>query len=770
MEFDLRDRIDDQYKVIEKHRGGMSVVYIVLDEFSQRKFAVKTQKEELLVDRAAVERFSREAKTWMNLGRHPNIVEAIIYRELEGQPFLFLEYVDGTDLQRLLEGERRLFAPQMLRFASQLCAGMEYVHNLPIGPGGHGIVHRDLKPSNLMVDRQCNVKVTDFGLAKISGTSMHITNTGMGLGTYLYMPPEQFIDAASADRSSDVYSTGVLLYMATTGEPPVRGENVGQMIRNILRQEPVRPSQLVKNVPLALEEIIMRCLAKERADRYQSFSDLARALNDAESSIVEAVAGEEVWVCQRCGYITRHRYSACPVCVGTLHTCEYIPEDSCRHAAARSVQAANPAQSVADAPIGAIKDAAAAAVNELYARATKWQAEGDLRRAIALLRQVLAIAPDHTEARQSLDEAALELVKQRSQQVTRAYNWPMFRGNITRTGFTPEVIVPPLQRRWQTKIGEWAIASPVVSNGIVFMGSGANEGKTSGKIMAIAAKDGHVLWQRQFTHEVVLSGCVLDGKVVFFAVHNRLLALDVRTGDVLWQVTAPAQISASPVAWQNTVYFGTDNGRLFAVNSLSGQQIWSFSSEMGIYCSPLVWQERVYVGSADHRLYALNRDSGSVAWNFMTGGEIYSAPAFHQGRLYVSSTDHRLYCIDARKGRQIWEFQTDGAIESSPAAWQSYVYVGSRDKHIYALDAETGMHLWNFQTKDWVNSSPAISGRTVYCASHDKNVYALESQTGVCLWQYETGGEIQSSVALSGRGLFVASNDGYLYCFRPRSG
>ena len=116
MEFQLRDKIDNQYRVTEKHFGGMSVVYIVLDEFSQRRFAVKTLKEELLEDRTAISRFSAEARTWMNLGRHENIVEAIIYREIEGQPFLFLEYIEGANLQVLIDIERQLFPPQLTRF------------------------------------------------------------------------------------------------------------------------------------------------------------------------------------------------------------------------------------------------------------------------------------------------------------------------------------------------------------------------------------------------------------------------------------------------------------------------------------------------------------------------------------------------------------------------------------------------------------------------------------------------------------------------------
>ncbi|MFO7947459.1 MAG: PQQ-binding-like beta-propeller repeat protein [Armatimonadota bacterium] len=765
MEFELRDKIDDQYKVIEKHRGGMSVVYVVLDDFSQRRFAVKTLKEELLEDRPSVERFSREARTWMNLGRHKNIVEAIIYREIVDQPFLFLEYVDGTDLQALLDTERRLFIPQLLTFMSQVASGMEYVHSLPIGPGDRGVVHRDLKPGNLMLNRNAEVKVTDFGLAKVYGGFTRLTDTGFGLGTYAYMPPEQFMDAASADRTSDIYSIGVVMYRSVTGQHPVQAENVGALIQNILNQTPVRPTQLVGDVTAALEEVIMRCLAKDRRDRYQSFSEFARALGDVEASVQEAVADSHIRECDSCGYMTLHEYDSCPICVTKMHERVYRPADDRTHDQIQKSQSQGTGTAESE-KAGDVRTTEAA--DELYETACRRIEDGDLKRGIALLRQVIMLNPEHSDARHALDEAALALVKQRSRKTTRAYNWPMFRGNITRSGYTPEIVTPPLQRRWQAKVGQWVMASPAVSNGIVFIGGAIDEPPLSGRLAAFGAKEGHLVWDHKFNHEVLLSPCVLDGKQVFVAVGSRLIVMDVRTGKPQWSVNVGSAITTSPVAWQNVVYIGTDDGHLLAINSRSGQVIWDFSTEMAIYSSPLVWQGRVYAGSADHQLYALHSNSGEIAWSHMTGGEIFASPVFHRGRIYVSSTDHRLYCLDAEEGRQVWEFQTEAPIESSPGACQSYIFIGSRDHHLYAVDAETGAHLWNFEAGDWINSSPAVSGHVVYFGSHDGCVYALETRTGVLLWQYETDGEIQSSPAISARKIYIGSNDGNLYCFRSR--
>src|SRR5690554_5061257 len=163
----------------------MSVVYIAIDEFSKKRFAVKTVKQEMLEDRTAVDRFAQEARTWMNLGRHDHIVEAIIYREIKGQPFLFLEYVDGVSLGDLIDSEDQLFPPQVMDYALQACEGMIYVHNAEVGPGDSGVIHRDLKLANIMIDRRGQVKITDFGLAKVHGISTRLTDAGIGLGTYV---------------------------------------------------------------------------------------------------------------------------------------------------------------------------------------------------------------------------------------------------------------------------------------------------------------------------------------------------------------------------------------------------------------------------------------------------------------------------------------------------------------------------------------------------------------------------------------------------------
>ncbi len=757
MQFELRDRIDEQYTVLEKFRGGMSVVYIVLDEFSNKRFAVKTVKEEMLEDRTAVDRFAQEARTWMNLGRHQHIVEAIIYREIKGQPFLFLEYVDGASLDDLLENEDQLFPPQVVEYTLQACEGMCYVHNAEVGPGDSGVVHRDLKPANIMVDRSGEVKITDFGLAKAQGVSSRLTDAGIGLGTYVYMPPEQFLDAASADRTSDIYSFGVVLYKALTGTYPVRGDSVGKLIHNILESTPTPPVELREELTQPLSDVVMRCLAKKRADRFEDFGQLHEAILEVRDEVEEDWTDADVLHCDVCGYRTTHRYSACPICAARMnHVGEPLPvsEERPEPREEPEQQRSTPEQ---------VEKA-----DSLYQAGLEQREAGNLREALDLLREAVELRPGFDEAREILDEVALERARSKAKKRQAAYNWPMFRGNITRSGYTPEIIVPPLVRRWQFEIGSWVLSSPSVSNGVVYVGARTERAAGVGRLCALTVKRGELVWELSTNYEINTGPAVAHGERVYVGSHRQLLCLSAETGDRIWGLMADDLVETSPGLAGSRLFFADAGGTVYAVSPEDREILWKQRTGMPIFSSPAASGGAVYIGSSDYLVRSLDIESGEVNWEFPTGGEVISTPVIHDGVVYVGSCDHRLYALDASTGGKRWEFQTAEEIHCSPAVAGDLVVFGSRDRRIYAVDRHNGKRRWHFETNDWVNSSPAVSGGTVYCGSHDGNVYALEIDSGVCVWEFETHGEVVSSPAISHNSVFVGSNDGSVYCFRSR--
>ncbi len=268
------EKIDNQYSIINEHIGGMGIVYEVVDDFSGKKYAVKTLREDFLQNEEAIERFGVEAKTWVNLDHHPNIVQAMLFRVVAGRPLLFLEFVDGTDLDRLQKEQGPFSVEQVLDWARQICSGMAYAHGKNVGGGRKGVIHRDLKPANLMLTREGVVKVTDFGLAKVSDTATHLTRQSTGLGTLAYMPPEQLEDARHVDKRADIYAFGAVLYELLTGSPPVTGESVANLTMNIISKMAQAPSTRNAAVPPQLDAVVLKCLQKEKTRRYHSFEAL----------------------------------------------------------------------------------------------------------------------------------------------------------------------------------------------------------------------------------------------------------------------------------------------------------------------------------------------------------------------------------------------------------------------------------------------------------------------------------------------------------------
>lgn len=739
-------KIDNQFTVLERHTGGMGMVLIVLDDLTQHKFAVKTLKPELLDNPAAIDRFRQEARTWLGLGHHPHLVSAAVYREIDGVPLLFIEYVDGVSLAELLRVERALHLPQALAFALQICEGMEYLHSLRTPQGEEGVIHRDLKPANVLIDRRCVAKVTDFGLAKIHGDLSALAEGRRGLGTYSYMPPEQVLDAASADRRSDVYSFGATLYHMMTGRPPVEGETTTAVVASILRGNFAPPSTINPEIPPALDEIILGCLARQRNERFASFTELKQALSQVRLEAEERRAALQR--CPNCGYMPRLHHDACPVCAGEL----------------ASKKAGAPVQ--AEKPEGVAPREAAA---QLAARALEHRDAGRLDQALVLLRQAANLAPDDATISRALDETALLAARQQARGPQRHYNWPVEGGNINRAGFTPEVVAPPLRVVWATPVADWIAAPPVVANGKVYAGGYLDEAGRYGRLCALRLSDGAVLWELRAQKEFVAAPCVVAGRVLFVASGPRLAAVDCETGRPLWEVEVGAEVFGSPVNVQNLVLVTSAAGEVVALGAQTGQRVWKFTAEGPILGGATASQDMVWVGSSDHRVYALELHSGKVLWTYVTGGEVQVPCAYVRGSLLVASLDQRVHCLHALDGRRRWEFKTDGEIHSSPAALENTVVVGTRGKSAFGIAFDTGRGKWRFAARDWIDSSPVISGRTVYFGSHDGHLYALERESGILLWRQDLQCEITAAPAVSAGYVVVAGRDGRVYGLKSRT-
>jgi eukaryotic-like serine/threonine-protein kinase len=247
--------------------GGMADVWLAEDQELGRKVAIKMLHERYANDVQFVERFRREATHAAGLS-HPNVVSIFDRGEAEGSYFIVMEYVEGRTLKELIVTRGPCPVPVAVSYTRQVLAALRYAHR-------NGIVHRDIKPHNVLVDHEGRVKVADFGIARAGSSQM--TEAGSIIGTAQYLSPEQ-ARGAPVDESSDLYSTGIVLYELLTGKVPFTGETPVEIAMKHLSQVPEAPSKIRPEIPRDLDLVVLRALAKEPAERYRTAKEMDRDL------------------------------------------------------------------------------------------------------------------------------------------------------------------------------------------------------------------------------------------------------------------------------------------------------------------------------------------------------------------------------------------------------------------------------------------------------------------------------------------------------------
>jgi beta-lactam-binding protein with PASTA domain/tRNA A-37 threonylcarbamoyl transferase component Bud32 len=255
---------DGRYRILRKlGTGGMANVYLAEDEVLGRRVAIKILNDRHAGDDQFVERFRREAKNAASLS-HPNIVSIYDRGEAEGTYYIAMEYLDGRSLKELIVSRGPAPVNLAIDYARQILAAIRFAHR-------HGIVHRDIKPHNVLVDAEGRLKVTDFGIARAGASQM--TEAGSIIGTAQYLSPEQ-AKGAPVDQTSDLYSVGVVLYELLTGVVPFSGDTPVEIAMKHLSTVPPPPSAKRKDVPRDLDLVVMRALAKDPSERYQSAEEM----------------------------------------------------------------------------------------------------------------------------------------------------------------------------------------------------------------------------------------------------------------------------------------------------------------------------------------------------------------------------------------------------------------------------------------------------------------------------------------------------------------
>ena len=278
--------LDDRYELVEQvGEGGMALVFRALDRRLNRNVAVKIMRDEMAADEEFKRRFCAESQAVAMLS-HPNIVAVYDVSHNDKIEYIVMELIDGITLKQYMDRRGILSWKEAVHFSKQIARALGHAHE-------RGIIHRDIKPQNIMLLRDGTIKVADFGIASLE-SELHESD-GQAIGSIHYIAPEQ-ARGELPDARSDIYSLGVVMYEMMTGKVPYTGDSLGEIAVKHMNAAPTPIHEINKDLPGALEEIIMRAMAANLQDRYQTAAELAddlEALSRESEEDIEAADREE---------------------------------------------------------------------------------------------------------------------------------------------------------------------------------------------------------------------------------------------------------------------------------------------------------------------------------------------------------------------------------------------------------------------------------------------------------------------------------------------
>ncbi len=772
----MSDRVGQQlrnYRLIHLlASGGFADIYLGEHLHLKTQAAIKVLHASLAS--SDTKAFLQEAQIVAHL-RHPHIIQVLDFDVENHVPFLVMEYLpDGSMRQKHAKGSQ-LPLSTIISYVKQIASALQYAHNMQV-------IHRDIKPENILLNRQNEVVLSDFGVAVFAQTlSSHSIQEIAG--TAPYMAPEQFRGKPS--RASDQYALAVMIYEWMSGNLPFHGSFAEIASQHLLVSPPLLHEK-IPTIPLQIEEVVVKALAKEPEQRFASIQDFALALEQAYEESRGKNAFKSSPFARKTALVNLSRLSSN---TNNLSSYATVPADTAIVSSLSNIEAEQPFASPSTAtvlprikqpsPKLPVTDPSHPSTVHLdsatYASSTTSRKHIS-KKAFALLMLLLVLCIGSFQfffpqvRSQILTNAASSLG------ITHISHSPVSRPSITVTnnamlGFNPqhthfntdETILSPtnvsrLQLDWAVSTGGSGIvvttSSPVIADGIVYIGSEDN------KLYAFDTKSskGKLLWSATTQGILDSSPAVVSGVVYVGSDDHRLYAFDAKKGTLLWSAVTGDTIYASPVVVDGIVYVGSD--KMYAFDAKKGTLLWSANTNDPLASSPAVANGTLYIGSEDGNLYAFDAKKGTLLWQALTGAAIVSSPAVANGIVYVGSD--KLYAFDSKRGKRLWNASTNDYIFSSPAVANGIVYIGSHDSRLYAFNAKNGDPLWSATTGTSINASPTVANGIVYIGSDE--LYAFDAKAGTSLWATNMLNSIATTPLVSNGVLYVGANHG-LYAF-----
>jgi outer membrane protein assembly factor BamB len=338
------------------------------------------------------------------------------------------------------------------------------------------------------------------------------------------------------------------------------------------------------------------------------------------------------------------------------------------------------------------------------------------------------------------------------------YDWPLYGYDVARTRYLPDAkLRPPFVRAW-TRPGSHLIEfQPVLASGRLFYQ------KNNGEIYSVSAASGRVRWRRHIGGLSASTPAATGGKV--YAVVNkggsggiagagpgRVVAMDARTGKVIWAKRLASASESSPLATKGRIYVGSQDGTVYCLLAKSGRIVWRYKAGGAVKAGVAMSQDRLFVAAYNGSVTSLRAGNGSVIWrsgtsgrSFGRAGNFYGTPAVKFGRVYAGNTDGRVYSFAASSGKLAWSHSTGNYVYGAPAVadvpgMKPAVFVGSYSGQFMALDARSGSVIWNKGGYGKISGAASVIGDVVYFSSlSQRRTYALGARTGRVLWSLGKG-------------------------------
>ncbi|MDG2223306.1 MAG: serine/threonine-protein kinase, partial [Rubripirellula sp.] len=736
--------------------GGMGTVFKAIHRPMNRIVAIKMISKNLLASSEQAQRFLREVRVAATL-ENVNIVRAYDADRFNGFHFLVMEFVQGENLAKIVRRDGPLTVEQAIDCVRQAANGIRYAHS-------RGIVHRDIKPGNLMRTNGEVIKVLDLGLAdvdesfratqesqQVNDLSLeshdqiedHLTNFGAVLGTASFMAPEQSRDATSADNRSDIYSLGCTLYYLLIGNPPYQADTCIKILKLHRESEVASLRQLRPDVPISVDAILLRMLAKNPQERFQSMDELITAIDDCGLNLFSSHPYAAVASNSISGRRTRHAFSS-----------------------------------------------------------NQWWHRGMLSFLVLLtifiagtgVMMMLIIQRWDNHSRPNADatfETPRSIPDPDSISKQNA-NWGYRQFGPERTSFNPhESVIAPanvrqLEVKWKNKHSTTIRWGVCVVDGIAYYGD------YSGGFHAADVSTGKILWSKRLDGKH--QGHVIIGRIAYITSINQLYVCDARTGSTLWTRYPPSGQFGGLIVVDDICYVRTNSPpKLHALTLDGGDELWQVPGGMTASNGREIWNvaggaiaiaDGMLYKTSEQTLQAIDTTNGSTCWEVTIPEGRLTGPAVTADTVYVNSSAGVVYAYDVtdreRQNRPpIWtgkipiQDQEDGP--QIPAVGHGTLFVGANNC-FYAFDAapegqSERVPIWETPVEAAFFSAlpPSVANGVVYSTAGCHDLIAFDAEHGKVLWEFRTQGTdfpMRSTPTIANGKLYHAATfDRTLYTF-----